>query len=114
MKGTRNKKSSSSSGGSVNITEAGKKDMNDELKKIISAIFGYEIEVKEEVMNVIRESCERFLKYTISRMPSNCDEYDSLSYVLRMDRLKKARLTSAHKASQEKESTKKETKYKQI
>lgn len=73
----------------------GKKVANNAIKALVDAIFGYKADINEDALNAIRESCERFLRYTISKMPNNSDGYEGLSNLLRLDRLKKARLMKA-------------------
>lgn len=81
-------------------TKYGQEDLNEALQKTVKAVFGQDVKMEKGALDAIRESCERFLKYTISRMPNmDHDGYDGLAYILRMDRLKKARLLQAHEAS---------------
>lgn len=87
-------------------TKYGQEDLNEALQKTVKAVFGQDVKMEKGALDAIRESCERFLKYTISRMPNiDHDGYDGLAYILRMDRLKKARLLQAHEANMAKRDT---------
>ena len=84
----------------------GREALNQALEMIVKAVFGKDMRMEDGALDAIRESCERFLKYTISRMPNiDHDGYDGLAYILRMDRLKKARLLQAHEANMAKRDT---------
>lgn len=109
MKTTKESKRKASKPTSYN-TESCANAVNEEIENIADAILGRELNLPKDVLDAIRESCDRFLVYAIAKIPPNAqDEYEGLMYVLRMDRLKRARLMQARIAADSHKDTKKNT-----